>query len=532
MAFHLFSLFINLWESFCKSIAAQAIDSSGSVEISTGGWESCRNLFAGTGSFNMRRKFELSHAIRRRRWFRTRETDSANVLAGGLQAFHQPVNDSFSREQRKIAKKKKGNRRQQTEEEDKEKDKVDNDASVKVSIKNGDGRWSVPVSLPPTGTCHGVVRVLASRWPALTKLSKRVEDDDSSDSMASVVGSKTHRSTSPPARFDKACLSPSMFELCYSASEVEGDWGEFSRCMRIYPRYLVRNDSQTISIEVKQTGSADHTAVKLAPGEAQPFYWADFRLPGLVSVRPSDKDLSGVCGFRWSGGFDICNLGMCPLRVRSNQSSHGKVGNASIRSIRALVEIRPGTGGSGINVSFREEDPQGDGSLFRVENLSTFPIWLAQDGVLANPSSSSNSHNSHQSHGWSDNPEMVGDLVRPSNRMSFALDVPFRQGKYAHRKAATMPELLRVRIALAPLNSRSGIESVKVIGLTNVGDSIRLNPAKLATTLPKTVRAGLQRVRILGIVANDGPTRVLKLWYVICNLHLTRRFRRFARSSV
>lgn len=485
----------------------QAIDSSGCVEISKGGWESCRNLFAGSGSFNNQRKFDPSHGIRRRRWFRARETDSKNLLGGGLQAFHQPVQDSFSREQRKLARKNKGTRRQQSQEDEKEKEKPDSDTPLKVSIKNGGGRWSIPVSLPPSGTCHGVVRVLASRWPGLTKILKHFEDDDLSDSMASASSAWNKQRDAYGPRFESACLNPSMFELCYSASEVEGDWGEFSRCLTVYPRFLVRNDSQTISLEVKQTGSADHTSVRLAPGEAQPFYWADFRLPGLASVRPSFNDDGGACVYRWSGGFDICNLGMCPVRVRLNPSaSQSQVGNESIRSIRALVEIRPGTGGSGINISFREEDPRGDGSLFRVENLSTFPIWLAQDGVLANPSSSEHV-SSLQSPGWID-----GDLVRPSDRMSFALDVPFRQGKYAGRKAATMPELLRVRVALAPLHSRSGIESVKVIGLTNVGESVRLNPSKLVTTLPTTVRTSLQRVRVLGVVTNDGPTRVLKFW--------------------
>jgi hypothetical protein len=57
----------------------------------------------------------------------------------------------------------------------------------------------------------------------------------------------------------------------------------------------------------------------------------------------------------------------------------------SLKSIRVLVEIRPSTGGTGINISFKEEDPRGNGSLFRIENLSPFPIRLAQDGVLVNP---------------------------------------------------------------------------------------------------------------------------------------------------
>jgi hypothetical protein len=298
--------------------------------------------------------------------------------------------------------------------------------------------------------------------------------------------------------------------------------------MIVYPRFLVRNDSETISIEVKQTGSPDRHSVKLAPGESCPFYWADFRLPGLASVRPFLQNDSGQSFYRWSGGFDVCNLGMCPIRVRLDQSLPNlTLRNGPLRSIRALVEIRPGTGGSGINLSFKEEDPCGDGSLFRVENFSKFPIWLAQDGVLANPLSTafdpldrtkvrSDPHTSTvgpQGHGWTgDNGEVEGDLVPPLGRLSYSLDVPFRQGKYTGRKAATMSELLRVRVALAPLASRDGIESVKVIGLTSVGDSIRLNPSKLLMTLTTQMRVGLQRVRILGVVTTDGPTRVLKFW--------------------
>ena len=101
-----------------------------------------------------------------------------------------------------------------------------------------------------------------------------------------------------------------------------------------------------------------------------------------------------------------------------------------------------------------------------------------------------------------------GDMLRPSESLVFALDVPFRQGKYSGRKAATMSELLRLRLALSPLSSRLGIETTKVISL-RTGERVRLNPSKLSILDPK-VKSSLQRARVMGMVVNDGPTRVLR----------------------
>ena len=69
---------------------------------------------------------------------------------------------------------------------------------------------------------------------------------------------------------------------------------------------------------------------------------------------------------------------------------------------------------------------------------------------------------------------MSGDLVRPMESIAFGLDVPFRQGKYSHRNPASINELLLLRVALAPLCSREGIETTKVISFNTVGDIIRL----------------------------------------------------------
>ena len=154
-----------------------------------------------------------------------------------------------------------------------------------------------------------------------------------------------------------------------------------------------------------------------------------------------------------------------------------------------------------------EEESDGNGSLFRLENLSPLPIWISQDGVLANPTASTRTS--------SNNTSLVdGDHMLPYSKSAFALDVPYRQGKYAHRKEASLSELMHVRVALAPLSSRAGIETVKVIGLATMGETIHLNPTKLPLQWTSNGRDIIQRIRILSVVATDGPTRVLRFWYV------------------
>jgi hypothetical protein len=298
-----------------------------------------------------------------------------------------------------------------------------------------------------------------------------------------------------------------MFELCYSISPLDGDWGLFSRSLLLTSRFLLRNDSARVSFQVKQTGASDDTVVEIGPGEAASFHWGDFRLPELISVRPAVK-IDGRCIYKWSGGFDPLTIGSVPLRIRrvrglaASLSDANEIDQFQINSVKMEAEIRPRTGKTGINLSFQEEDSKGEGSLFRIENLTTFPVWVAQDGVLANPWGESK-----------DEAEREGDLVRPSESIPFGLDVPYRQGKYSHRKAATMAELLRIRLGLAPLSFRAGIETTKVLSLTNVGERVRLNPTKLLVLNPE-LRASLEDVRIVGIIKSDGPTRVLSLRYV------------------
>ena len=322
---------------------------------------------------------------------------------------------------------------------------------------------------------YGALRVRASRWPdqVLSDGSAMNEKDGSS----------------------------AVFELCYTIAPLEGIWGEVSRYMLMSSRFLARNDSKKFAFELKQTGASNSIVVR--PGESAPFHWSDCRRPKLVSVRPlhGDGTDSEVVSYSWSGGFDPLTIGAVPLRIRCSKLLGDPDGEISlVRSIKMEAEIRPRTGGTGINLLFEEEDPAGNGSLFRIENWSTHPIWISQDGVLANPSSGLSR----------DGTVLEGYKLRPLETSCYALDVPFRQGKYSGRQAATMAELLRLRLGLAPLTTRAGIETTKVISLAQIGARVRLNPSKLLF-LSAEAKEALRRVRILGVVSNDGPTTVLSL---------------------
>lgn len=188
---------------------------------------------------------------------------------------------------------------------------------------------------------------------------------------------------------------------------------------------------------------------------------------------------------------------MLPLRVRRVD---GSIDQLNITSMRVNVELQPGSGGSGTIVSIRDEDPRGEGSLFRLENHSPFPIFLSQDGVLANPASVLSGHSTAVS----------CDVIEPGESTSYGLDVPFRQGKYAGRSSASMPELLLLRLALAPLSTRDGVESTKLICFDRVGDYIRLSPSKLSSSIGSFLANALLPVRVFGIVGTDGPTRTLR----------------------
>lgn len=420
--------------------------------------------------------------------------DEIKTSAVAIQAFHQPLNDSFSREKRRL--RWKGNNMDKTG--------STRDVPIKLAIKCGDGKWSSPIIIPDTGTSFGVIKVLASRWPHLAK-------DCASKQASNVVVKRREFSAGELPQniiFKTGSLASDLFELCYAVSDVEGEWGEFSRTVEFSPRFVLRNDSTSICLLVKQSGTSESSSLKLMPGEASPFYWSDFHLPRLVSVKPHDPSTPASASYKWSGGFDLCSLGMTPIRIRRED---GQRVSAMINSIRSLVEVRPGTGGMGINVSLREENPEGEGTLFRIENLTPFPIWLEQDGMLANPATRPQ-HPEPRIKIEHFEPPIDGDLIAPHTKSTFALDVPYRQGKYVNRQEASLIELLHVRVGLAPLSSRFGIEMVKVIGLTEVGETIRMNPSRLPLTLSQQQLESLRPIRVLGVVASDGPTRVLKFW--------------------
>lgn len=358
-------------------------------------------------------------------------------------------------------------------------------ASLSLSVRSGDGDWSQTMKLPRRGAASGILRVPASRWPKITAVLKSPGLSNGTEQDSDASG----RSTT---------LSASIYEICFTLADLPGEWGEFSREFVVSPRFLLRNDSTTMTFKVKQYGAADTTATRLFPGSVSPFYWADSRLPALACLLVCERDQ-----YRWSGGFDVCNLGTTPVRVRQKLGSKGK-----FTSVKVAVELRPD--GSSISISFKEEDESGGGAMFRVENQSPFNVWVTQDGVLANPSAVSRESGTVSSH---NPPEIDGDIIRPKSQICFALDVPFRQGKYVGRKAATLSELLRVRVGLAPLSSRDGIESTHVVNLTFVGDRVLLNPEKLSVL--RNLWTKLHPLRILGLVVTDGPTRVLKFVLVL-----------------
>jgi SHR-binding domain of vacuolar-sorting associated protein 13 len=338
--------------------------------------------------------------------------------------------------------------------------------ALQLAIQVNGGRWSQIHAIPRQGSFHGVVRVSKSRWLFAEGESYGTEKN--------------------------------VYELCYVVAPLDGDWGLLTRSLIVTSRFLLRNDSKTIAFEVKQTGASDASSVIIQPGQILPFHWGSYHLPELVSIRPTTI-VHGKCAYKWSGGFDPLLIGHVPLRLRKipNVPNTNDVTNAAtIHSVKVEIEIRPRTGGTGINLAFQEEDGMGEGALFRIENLSPFPIWFCQDDVLANPS---------KHHVTTD----YSDIANPSSSNVFSLDIPFKQGKYSHRKAAALTALLRVRLALAPLTTRAGIETTKVLAMA-MGESVRLNPSKLMILNPE-IRHILQDVRIVGVVINDGPTRVLRL---------------------
>lgn len=257
---------------------------------------------------------------------------------------------------------------------------------ARIAIQVNGGKWALSSTIPRQGTVYGAIRARSSRWPETLMLDKNAS-----------------RKTEAPTE---------IFEFCYYLAPLDGTWGELSRFMMVSSRFLLRNDSKCFDFEIKQAGASDSTAITVRRGETSPFHWSDCRRPELVSVRPAGRE-GARDEYAWSGGFDPLTIGSIPLRVKHGKNTQNLLdpGSPSIRSIRMESDIRPKTGGTGINLSFEEEDSSGDGALFRIENRSPFPVWISQDGMIANPSTS-----------LGDGSTLEGYLMRPSENSCFALD--------------------------------------------------------------------------------------------------------------
>lgn len=534
-----------------------AIDCAG--QTSAEGWESCRNL-AGATSLTFRGKREYDHQdpFRRRRWYRRRGClvgdgpvsesdcpDVALVSSGTCLVFHNRA--SMPERTKERGRQSADTRARGGEGSEAEVERDDRDSGggsggrkgdavsqspINVNAKVGDGQWSSPAKVPAHGSGHGILQILESHWPMVTMSLPKNEKslpaplqrrNNSNLSTSESVVDEDH------PILGVGSLGSASYEVCYSVSPLAGIWGEFTRILTLSPRFFVRNDSTKFDMLFKQVGAPDASSILVKCGETTPFHWSDIRLPELVCIQPlptsnfeerehsMNLTLSPELGHKWSGGFDICRLGMTALRIRASAANSA----APLRTVRAHVEIRPGTGSAGLILSLREEDPSGLGSLFRIENRTPFPIWVGQDGILANPMSLDPQKVVRFSSDGKANPvpedPLVedlsganGDMARPFHQIAFGLDVPFRQGKYAGREAASMEELLRLRVCLAPIHSRDGIESTKILRFSSVGNYIRLGPSRLIQTLGEELATDLLGARIVGLVCADGPTRVLR----------------------
>ena len=457
------------------------------------GWESCANI-AGSRSFSFnsgRRSFNKRHYFKRRRWVRSVKPFRADGIA-----FHHPVDvDRDTRVKQEAARNAVGSQLDNQKADNtpnlldvfNQKDKglldvltkVANDGSLLLYVKLHDGKWSSPAVIPASGRCNGVIQCSRSRWPAVT---------ETINSQTLNAGWSTTNGSLDDSKMCMAPLESDVYELIYNATLLDGPWGELTRMITFLPRFVIRNQS-SFDLNIKQSGSPDASCLLVKVGSSLPFYWHNGGLPELVAIRPSQTKK-----YQWSNGFDLCTLGMLPVRIRRSEVREGR----SHLSMRVNVELTSGTGGSGTTVSIGEEDSSGEGSLFRIENHSPFEVYVGQDGVLANPSS----------HLQSDEQNSF-DSVRPGECLPYSLDVPWMQGKYENRASASIGELLLLRVALAPLSTREGVESTKVVCLARVGDLVRLSPSRL-TSIGSFISSELLGVRVLGVVGTDGPTRTLR----------------------
>jgi hypothetical protein len=464
------------------------LDISGECKPSQGGWESSNGL----SNFSPMRAYNSCHRFRRRRWFRQKAKTQdlgldESCSDGSVTSFYQPLLQCSDKAARNSASM---DRRKESEGSILDL-AADDDSKEHLNLffKVGDGAWGEPAKIPSSGAAHGILRIPASRWQELRE-SQRDE--------AVIIGNNLSLGLkgSSNVKFSKGSLSPRCYDISYRVNAMEGQWGELSRVLILYPRFFIRNESEKLYLDIKQAGAPDKTAMRLKPGSSRAFFWADSTLSELICVRPvrNMHVKNEECGHSWSGGFDISALGMIPLRIRSRADSkltNSKVSSASVKVIRSLVELRSGTGGTGILISLKEELGNGEDSLYRIENQCPFPLWISQDGI-------------------DDKPDNNGDIILPDEKIPYGLDQPYRETKRGGR-AVSLEHLLRARIGLAPLLSIDGIESTKVISLSNVEANLRLKPAKLRTFFDEDTIVDLMNVNVQCVVSSDGPTRVLSI---------------------
>jgi hypothetical protein len=205
--------------------------------------------------------------------------------------------------------------------------------------------------------------------------------------------------------------------------------------------------------------------------------------------------------YRWSGGIDPLIIGTVPVKsfvVRDTAPSNVETRQVPIKSIYVEIDIRPGSGGTGINISLKEESNEGKGSLFRIENYSPMPIWIAQDAKAS---------------GRHDAPVDHGDFVDSMTQTAFGLPYPSLFQKRGQGQATSaLSSRLVVRVGLCPLTSQPGFDSSETIFLDATKDdqSISLFPSVLGFFRPDSLGT-LQQAVIAGSLENDGPTRVLTL---------------------
>lgn len=373
------------------------------------GWESCANI-AGSRSYSFnsgRRSFNKIHYFQRRRWVRSVKSFRADGIA-----FHHPVDvDRDTRVKQEAARNAVGSQLDNQKADNtpnlldvfNQKDKglldvltkVANDGSLLLYVKLHDGKWSSPAVIPASGRCNGVIQCSRSRWPAVT---------ESINSQTLNAGWSTTNGSLDDKKLCMAPLESEVYELIYNATLLDGPWGELTRLITFLPRFIIRNES-SFDLNIKQSGSPDASCLLVKAGNSLPFYWHNGGLPELVAIRPSQTK-----NYHWSNGFDLCTLGMLPVRIRRSELRDGR----SHLSMRVNVELTSGTGGSGTTVSIGEEDSSGEGSLFRIENHSPFEVYVGQDGVLANPSSH-----------LQDNERDSFDSIRPGECLPYSLDVPW-----------------------------------------------------------------------------------------------------------